>query len=603
MSSTIFKLVFSIFLFSGQASAEKYETVVEGVAFNSASKVVLDQDAIKKSKAPDIATLLSTQANISVSNSNFQPGSIYLRGGDSSHVLILVDGMPVFDASTVQKTSSLNSIDIKSVRKIEIIKGSQSVLYGGQALTGVIKIETLPLEIESRAAGNLELGAYEFQKAGLSGVRQIDNTQGVIANAEWFYKNARSPVLDSEYRYPSRLSAGQVGYLYRDQFDSFIKVSGFNQLDNITTTGNNQKAVDVSDFKASNQTIAVAAGLKAKNIKMRPQVLVGTQNTTRFYKEIATNTDEAYGSRLLHVRGEVTPIDLEQLRAVAGVNYSTEFFDYSSRTSGKYNASTEKKGVFAKADYSLTKDLLLEAGIRGDYEMGRDREDTFQIGLTAFENLKAEYSTGYKAPSLFQMFSVGYGGNPNLKAEKARSYSVSYEQPWESEQFSQLGSVTGFVTSFENLIQYVGAPPTGGYQNIGKAETRGVELAYAIKNKSGTRLDTNVGYQEPWDLTNSMRLIRRPLQSGSVRLSQNLDKDQFGIETLWNGDRVDRFGSGSYGTLKGYNYSNGFYNHQVTDQISGYIRVNNIENVRFESSRGFYDEGRFWLLGMEMQNL
>src|SRR5690349_21361478 len=131
------KFFFAVLFTALTAHAQKYETVIEDVSFNSASKVILDEETIKKSKAPSVTSLLATQANISVSSSNLQPGSIFIRGGDSSHILILVDGIPTYDASTIQKTMNLNTIDVKQIRRIEIIKGAQSVLYGGQALTGV----------------------------------------------------------------------------------------------------------------------------------------------------------------------------------------------------------------------------------------------------------------------------------------------------------------------------------------------------------------------------------------------------------------------------------------------------------------------------------
>ena len=585
------------FLVLGLQSQAKYETVVEGVSFNSASKVILDQEAIKKSKASNITELLATQANISVSNTNFQPGSIYLRGGDSSHILILVDGLPFYDASTIQKTVNLNEIDIKSIRRIEIIKGSQSVLYGGQALTGVIKIETLPLEIENKASGVFELGQYSYKKASAAGLKALNETDGLLARLNWFYENSKSPVLNSTQKYPNRLQSADVAYVHQDQLQTFFKISQIRQMDDIATTAMDQTALDIEGFQARNDIAGAMAGLKGKNGKL----LLGYNNGKRAFVD-NSGTDEKYGSSLLNLRAEASPIVQEKFQVQAGASYSKESFVYRSSGIELSNASVENKGLFAKADFQPSEVMEVEGGLRFDFASYRDRVESYQLGVTFFKELKFEYATGFKTPSLFQMYSVAYGGNPNLKPERAQTFSASYEHFLGSPELNHIVSLAVFDTDFNNLIQYTGTPPTGGYVNVARAHTRGVEAGYSLKKPEIYRFDLNLGYQEPWDVSNARWLIRRPLQTGSVRLTVGPRTTQAGVETLWNGERLDSFGSGQYGTLKSYLISNAFLTHQFSDQFSGYIRGNNLGNVRFESAHGFYDQGMFWFAGIEISN-
>ena len=87
--------------------------------FNSSNKITITAEQIKKSHATNLPQLLSSQANISVASTSFQPNSIYLRGGDSSHVLILIDGVPSYDPSTVQRTVNLGNLNLQSIQKIK----------------------------------------------------------------------------------------------------------------------------------------------------------------------------------------------------------------------------------------------------------------------------------------------------------------------------------------------------------------------------------------------------------------------------------------------------------------------------------------------------
>ena len=88
------------FMFVLNVHAKALSLDVSDQNFSSTNKIVIDQDEIKKSRSSNLPALLATKANISISTNNLQPNSIYIRGGDSSHVLILVDGVPTYDSSS-----------------------------------------------------------------------------------------------------------------------------------------------------------------------------------------------------------------------------------------------------------------------------------------------------------------------------------------------------------------------------------------------------------------------------------------------------------------------------------------------------------------------
>jgi vitamin B12 transporter len=107
---------------------------------------VIDQDQIKRSTGKDITQLLNEQVGLVVSGSNSNPGkdkSVYLQGAKNEYTLILLDGIPLNDPSSVSGGAyDLRLISLDQVERIEILKGSQSTLYGSDAIAGVINIIT-----------------------------------------------------------------------------------------------------------------------------------------------------------------------------------------------------------------------------------------------------------------------------------------------------------------------------------------------------------------------------------------------------------------------------------------------------------------------------
>jgi iron complex outermembrane receptor protein/vitamin B12 transporter len=580
-----------------ESSVASAETVIRDNAFNSTSRIVLDEAAIRKSKAPNVTTLLSTQANIVVSNSSIQPGSIFLRGGDSSHILILMDGLPFYDASTVQRTLNLNEIDIKSIRRIEVIKGSQSVLYGGQALTGVIKIDTFPQDTESRSMAAVEAGRRDYSKVSVFGLKSLGDEDAVLARAQSSGKDARSPVLDSKETYWGRLHSGELGYLHRGTWDSFFKLGEINDENEITNSDPvTYKAVDASGFVASVDIKSLMGGVVGKNHPVKPKILLGYQVSDRSFIQ-RPMADWKYASSLLNVRGEATPVDEDKLTVFTGVSYSKETFVFRDSDVEQANAFNEQKGIFGKLNWYLQPRVVFELGLRSDFYKKSDHIESYQAGISFFDMLKLEYSTGFKAPSLFQLYSTY--GNVDLLPEKAQTYTLSFEEQVGDQQSL---SFSLFETHFNNLITTQGAYPALKYYNVSRAVTKGGEVQYSYQTLSMLKADFSVGYQEPWDVDAARWLLRRPLKTASVRLTKSWEKYDVGYEVTAIGDRLDRISTAEYGSLDSYMVSNVFASQQINDQQSIYLRGSNIFSQRFEESSGYFNEGAFWLVGYEIKN-
>lgn len=579
-----------------EVRAKAYETTVRSASFQSTSKIIIDEKTIQKSKAPNVGALLASQANISIASTNTQPSTIFLRGGDSSHLLILVDGIPFYDSSTAQKTTNLNSLDVKTIRRIEVLKGPQSVLYGGQALTGVIKIETFPLELNSKMAASVEGGRFEYEKVSAAGLLANENhDKALFARGQWSQKMAPSPALGSSEVYPNYLNGGDIAFISRGGLTSFVKLSQTNEKSDLLNSNPSTYApVDTTGYKYNHHNNSVTAGLSLPTSFLRPRLIFGHQNGLRTY-ELLPSTKQHYGSELTSVRFESDIISNDDSQLLAGLSYQKERFIYRDSNVETTDAFNENRGVFAKWSQDFGSLFGYEFGLRSDFINHQNRADSLQIGLSFLETLKLEYATGYKIASLFQLY--GSYGNSDLKPEKSRTYSLTYEDNRDDSSFS----FTLFDTSFDDLITTTGSYPSLRYNNVSRAQTRGVESSYSLAFENQVETTLNLGYQEPRDVTNAKWLARRPLVTASLGASKDWENDTVGAEVVYTGDRTDRASATLDRQLASRTILNLNYIHKINSDFSIYARGNNVTDQRFEQSSGYYDEGFFGLVGLELQ--
>ena len=414
------KIILLFFVFvqciSFAQAIQKLEIDVIDQGFTSSSKVVITADEIKKSQINNLAVLLSAKANIAISQSNFQPNSIFIRGGDSSHVLFLIDGIPFYDAASIQRTINLNSLNLRNIKRIEVIKGSQSVLYGGQALSGVIKIETFPKEIATSGDVVVQGGENFGEVVGSLQVK-LDDKTAVAASAKFVNQYNPSPVDESDRTYPQKI--GAVDYaVIRKINDSGLEViakAQYSEEQSEIATSNfaTFKAVDTKNFFVTNRSKVISAVIRdedAFSISLSSQAVERNFfQKPQFDVLFNTGGDDYYEGVLNTARVDGYVINNDKLSVLVGLSYIHESLSYVNRSTASGSTATDNsnqyEGVYTKANFTVSDHLMLEAGYRKEFNKFDELSDTFQVGAHLLQLVKLEYSTGFKTPSLSQLYS------------------------------------------------------------------------------------------------------------------------------------------------------------------------------------------------------
>lgn len=597
--------IFSLILFTSISFAQssEYETVVQDVIFNSSSKVVIDEKTIKESKAPDLISLITTQANVTLFNNNFQPPQLFLRGAESSHILILIDNVPVYDVSWAQRTLNLNSLDISNVKRIEIIKGGQTVLHGGQALAGVIKIETFGAQFknEKKISLSAALTQYTDNQVGLSYETQTGEKSGLIGSARLSKGTGQSPVLHSSKLYKQENQ--NVDFSYQKLGDVTFKARGFYFKDNAfsptTISGPTGQSIQDSDVERLDDQVGVSAQMTFNNLVFKPRLALFGQKGWRFYfsKAASANVDAKFRSQLQGVLFDLTFLEKSKLKINSGLSYQKEdfFLDDSKATLSPAPRSadefSELRGAYLMTQLGLSDAILFEAGARLEKASGFTEKGSYQLGLTVFKNTKLEWVTGYRAPSSAQV--KGVFPNPDLEPEVSQTYSVTQDLKLGNQ--GQL-SATVFETSFDNYIETrsIGAGILQ-YQNTAKVKTRGIEVTSSSVLNEKQNIQMSYAYQEPWDQVRHQELRRRPKVSGSLRFFQQEKYSTWMLEGSGVGERHDFFSTFQY-TFPGYFLLNAAVTYRLKDNESVALRASNLLDFRPEISIDYYGDGRnVWL--------
>ncbi|MDA8595457.1 TonB-dependent receptor [Flavobacteriaceae bacterium] len=631
------KLLYALIVFAcfyghsahAQKSEQLEEVLINGKTFaqkkNVEGKIIdkIDSIGLKAFQGQSLSNALNSLSGVYIGGANSKTGSpksIYIRGGANKQVLILIDGIPVNDASSIDTSLDLNLIPLENVQEIELMKGASSTLYGSGAAVAVLNIITKKSDLKPITVSFNTALKTEQVAAENNSFNRWDNNlhvSGKLGSTDYSVQS-------------SFISTDGISEAY-DELDEGFESDSYSALSTNVKIGqrlNNKLRFDAFySFQKNDQDYDNGAfydGLENTSLSrwnrvgLIPEYSYGKgaikwQNSwSKIDRQLTTENTWAGGVDDYRYLTESFKSDIfNQIQLAKGFsNITGSSFEYqNTRNYGPYEAVQGELYQFRIFDaytaftYQMEMGLTLDAGLRYNYHNVYDSNWTYDFGAnySIFEKSKllASYSTAYITPSLYQLFSQY--GNTELTPEESSSWEVGFE--FQEIKGIQL-SLTYFNRSDFNPIIFYTDPDTFAsyYINDNNAQydfngfefdssfNFGGNLSFGL-SYTHTNLDEDKSNYTPKDVLR--------LQSSYL-----MGKSRFSLIYQYNGERfVEDFRTwpAEILTLEDYNLIDLNYSYTFNNYLNLNFSVNNLLNEDYQERLGYSTLGRNFMLGLNVK--
>lgn len=572
-------------------------TVVTPTAMNTeerkfgGSVQVIARDQIEQSDAFTVGEILARQPGVDVVNSGGPGGvrSIFLRGANSQHTKVLIDGSPVNDPSSPSRGFDAANLTLDNVERIEILQGPQSLLYGSEAIGGVVNIITRRGEGPLSGAISAQGGAYETHREG----GYIQGSSGAFDysfSGSWLDTQSFSAATSGVERDPFEVGslAGAFGVQLTDNTEFVYRLRYTDATARIDDAAFSLGSPPTDDLTRVNLTKNFVQRFEVNN-----EILDGNIRQQFAYDYVdyeRQDTDDFFPSNFDGATRQFTYLGTAVLWPDHEFSVGVQHWDESATTeylpSAPSTASQYQSGIFFQDQISFWDRLHLTAGVRWDDHSEAGAHQTYRTTV-AYEihetgtRLRGSLGTGYRAPSLSE--NILPFGNPNLRPERSRGWEYGIDQSLWNEQVV-LGA-TYFRNDYRDLILYDSATFT--LLNIGQARSHGVELTADWYINPAWTVWGSFTHTDTWDAETDLPLVRRPRDKGTFGITRYFG-DGCGSITMaarMIGQRLDaRDGSV---VLANYNVIDVYGDYWITPDMRWFYKIDNLLNEQYEEITGY----------------
>ena len=551
--------------------------------------VLIDRATIERSNAGDAAELLRFHAGLDIARNGGpgQPTALFIRGAESNHTLVLVDGIRV-NPGTIG-LPGLQNISPDMIERIEVVKGPRSALWGSDAIGGVVNVVTRRGSQDGwiTEAG---YGAYDTKRASLNGGVDVGKSAALDVGISWTDSNGfptrTTDDLDRGYENLSANVALRADVGAAEVTVRHWRAEGTSEYSDFFLTPVDQDFVTATT--AAEMRLPIGEIGEARVSVSHLEDEIQQNQSPDFLKTDRDTFDAQYDWQLSDVHG-----------LGVGAMYSRERASSESYGEG-FKSDTDAVNVYLQDRISAGPHLAMLALGYTDHETaGSEVTWNAEYGYAFNEQRTRVYAlagSGFRAPDATDRF--GYGGNPDLQPEHSQNYEVGVKHALTSQQSL---TISAFHTDIEDLIDFTVLsydPFEGINQNVAEARIRGVEASW-IYTGSLWQARVEAIYQDPRDLADDSRLLRRAQESLTVGLTRAFGPVLLGLDVLATGDRKD-FGFPQDTTLDGYVLANLTAEWQATPSLSLIARVENLLDEDYELAstyntpdRGLYVSMRY----------
>jgi len=572
-----------------------------------------------------VVDALERVPGITVRRDSNRPGSrisIFMRGADSDQTLVLLDGIRLHDPSAPNREAFLEHLGVEDIERIEVVAGPQSVLYGSDAIGGVINIITRKGAEGPEGVVRLEGGSFStFDLAATvrGGTGGAYYSGSVVRRQTDGFSVSRLPGAGDRDGY-----ASTTAHLRFGAGDEDLGIDGsFHLLDAETHTD-----VGAAPWRSKTDSRQYLLAIVPRVILFdgiwEQQLRASFHWAERDNAGSGFVLPSAFDSSLYELDWQNVLQVADGFTTVLGAEYGYESGEFdSSRTDfpvPSFTAEANRGGLYVDEQIALGKHFNWTGGVRVEFHdrFGADLTGRTTVAIRVGSlgtSLHASLGTGFKAPTLAQLFDDSFAsGNRDLRPENSLGWDVGVRQA--------LGSrgdlrVTWFGNEVDDLILGVFDPGTFTFpnRNVESVRTHGLELGFEFRWLEGTTwfgdLTTHLAYTytrteakdaASFGVIDGGRLLRRPDNEVFADwVWAPVPELEFVLDLLYVGERLD-LDPVSFATFEADSFvTMGLAaNYRASDRVELFFRAENLADERYENVAGFRSAGRSYYGGVRV---
>ena len=598
-------------------TATRLETPAKEIA---SSVTVITRERLEQSKKTTVIEALQEVLGVSIIQ-NGPPGaaaSVFLRGANSEHTLILMDGVELNDPISPSRSFDLAHLTLDNIERIEILRGPQSTLYGSDALGGVVNIISKKGQGKPKFSLSSVAGSYGtiITSAGINGsTERMHYSLGTSYFRSDGFSSASANYEGNEEKdgYRNLSLWGRLGFRLFDNLDVDLILRTLNTQIDIDNGGGAQgdDPNNVQDYNA----LFIKTQIRNLMLNNRWELKLGL-SLVDYDRQHENPADEAHllDSENGFFKSKLFQIDWQNNLFLHETNTFTLGIDYQQEQGeSEYNSDgiwgpfssifpsrrAHVTGFYLQDQIRLANRFFATLGLRLDDHSQFGSAVTYRLAPAFFieatqTKFRATYGTAFKSPSLYQLYApgtfLGPIGNAELNPEKSIGWDIGVEQQLLGGK--ALLAVTYFYNDYKDLINF---DFLQGYMNIGKAESKGTEILIQARPFDDMSFNATYTKTEAKDKDTDADLLRRPKQKFSASLNYNFQKKaNINLTFIRIGEQDDMDFStwpSTQLTLPSYSLLNAAVSFNFASSFQIFCRLDNIFNKEYEMIKGYGTPG------------
>ncbi len=593
-------------VFAQNTTIETDETmVVTANRFEQSAKDVIapmsvvTKEEIVQIQAKTITDILRLQPGIEVANNGGigQNASIFMRGTNSDHVLVLIDGFKM--NSSIKSGMNINKIPVNQIERIEIIRGSGAVMYGSDAVGGVINIITRTSQNDVSKSATIGVGSNKYKEGNFAANTKVGENGHLkmaagFTQTEGYNVNPQPGKNDGDKH---GFDNSQFMLNYEHQISSYLSlftgVRWFN-----STSEYNHYTNTKSQSESESITYSTKASFHKDNLSSDLSLNYQDNQNLEYLENGSLDSEQKIDQLNAQWTNQYKLMDSWSING--GIDWSNErvkadITDWSNKVIIDEGESRTSTGIYLGTTYRLEQ-LTLEGNTRFDKHDKYDEYTTWGVGASYQINdiykIRSAYNTAFKAPSFYDLST-----EPDLEPETSKNIDIGVTAEYEIVNVN----LSLYKNKVDNLIIYYDAPNHQGYSANVDAEIKGAELELLFD--TGIVSHTVVAEYKDHEDTQGQQLARRAKQNYKWVSNVSFGDLDMNLSYIYTGKRSDL--PSAPGTTTNYLAPYSLWTiagaYWLTEELAVRGRVENLLDEEYETAGGYKPAERSYYVSLDYQ--